>query len=359
MNLPLKLSSEKQKGIVIVEEGFLDSGAGGKFIDQNYARAKKLEMEPLMKPIPVYNVDGTPNKRGTIRQYVDLDIEVHGQNRKERLLVTGLGKQKIILGYPWLRETNPMIDWKNGTLEWRQPKLPEKETQIRTAVTILEEEDKEEYLNSTQHPLDNSELALLVSSITHEMDNDIWINAKVSTATEIQAEINLKKKELPLKEQVPKEFHKFLDIFSEEKAARFPEPRPWDHKIEMKDTFVPKSFKTYNLTPEEQVELDKFLKENLEKGYIRPSQSPMASPFFFVGKKDGKLRPCQDYRYLNEHTIKNAYPLPLISELLDNLKELDGSLNWTFDGDTIMFESETETNGKQPSRRIKDFSNPP
>jgi hypothetical protein len=76
----------------------------------------------------------------------------------------------------------------------------------------------------------------------------------------------------------------------------------------------------YNLTPQEQIELDKFLKENLDKGYIRPSQSPMASPFFFVDKKDGKLRPCQDYRYLNEHTVKNAYPLPLITELLDKLK---------------------------------------
>ena len=79
----------------------------------------------------------------------------------------------------------------------------------------------------------------------------------------------------------------------------------------------------YNLTPEEQTELDKFLKENLEKGNIRLSQSPMASPFFFVEivcKKDPGLRPCQDYRYLNEHTIKNAYPLPLISELLDKLK---------------------------------------
>ena len=57
----------------------------------------------------------------------------------------------------------------------------------------------------------------------------------------------------------------------------------------MKPDFVPKSFKTYNLTPAEQIELDKFLKENLDKGYIRPSQSPMASPFFFVTKKDGKL----------------------------------------------------------------------
>jgi hypothetical protein len=59
-----------------------------------------------------------------------------------------------------------------------------------------------------------------------------------------------------------------LDIFSEEKAHRFPESRPWDHKIEMKEGFEPKSFKNYNLTLAEQLELDKFLKENLEKGYI-------------------------------------------------------------------------------------------
>ena len=71
-----------------------------------------------------------------------------------------------------------------------------------------------------------------------------------------------------MEEQVPKEFHEFLDIFSKEKAARFPEPQPWNHKIEMKDTFVPKSLKTYNLTLEEQIKLDNFLKEILEKGYI-------------------------------------------------------------------------------------------
>ena len=135
-------------------------------------------------------------------------------------------------------------------------------------MTISEEDDKEEYLNSTQNPLDESDLATLISSITGEMDNDIWINAKMSMATEIQAELNRKKKDLPLEKQIPKEFHDFLDIFSEEKVARFPESRPWDHKIELKVTFIPKSFKTYNLTLEEQTELDDFLKENLEKGCI-------------------------------------------------------------------------------------------
>jgi hypothetical protein len=91
------------------------------------------------------------------------------------------------------------------------------------------------------------------------------------------------------KQLVPAEYHKYLDIFSKEKAHRFPESRPWDYKIKMKEKFEPKSFKNYNLTPAEQIELDKFLKENLEKEYIRPYQSPMASPFFFVSKKDGKL----------------------------------------------------------------------
>ena len=84
-------------------------------------------------------------------------------------------------------------------------------------MTISEEDDKEKYLNSTQNPLDESDLATLISSITGEMDNYILINAKMSMATEIQAELNRKKKDLPLEEQIPKEFHDFIDIFSEEK----------------------------------------------------------------------------------------------------------------------------------------------
>ena len=62
-----------------------------------------------------------------------------------------------------------------------------------------------------------------------------------------------------------------------------------------------------------------FIEENLKTGWIWPSKSPQASPFFFVKKKDRKLRPVQDYWYLNKHTIKNAYPLPLIANLVNNL----------------------------------------
>ena len=156
MYLPIKISSEKQKEMEIVEEGFLDCGATGKFIDQNYAKAKGMELETLKKSIKVYNVDGTQNKRGTIRHYIDLNIEIHGKTCKERFLVTGLGKHRIILGFPWLKDMNPIIDWDKGTLDWRKPKtekvLPEKEKRIRTTATIVEEEDREAHLNSTQNP---------------------------------------------------------------------------------------------------------------------------------------------------------------------------------------------------------------
>ena len=70
---------------------------------------------------------------------------------------------------------------------------------------------------------------------------------------------------------------------------------------------------------EEREEVREFVKEQLRKGYIQPSKSPQMAPVFFVGKKDGKKRMVQDYRYLNEWMIKNNYLLPLISDILENI----------------------------------------
>jgi hypothetical protein len=181
-------------------------------------------------------------------------------------------------------------------------------------------ENKDNKQDRTQYPLIENETDLVMNFIAQEQQ-EIWINTKTSNSIEFHLTHNEKKTNLTLEQQVPTEYHDYLDVFNEKKAGQFPEPRTWDHKIELKDGFQPKSFKSYNLTPEEQKEMDKFIKDNLDKGYIRPSQSPMASPTFFIKKKDGGLRPCQDYRYLNDWTIKNAYPLPLISELMDKIKD--------------------------------------
>jgi hypothetical protein len=117
------------------------------------------------------------------------------------------------------------------------------------------------------------------------------------------------------------EYERHAKVFSEREAQRFPGPRIWDHTIELKKD-APSTIpgKVYALTQVEQKALQEFLTEHLRKGYIRPSKSPYASPFFFIKKKDGKLRPVQDYRKVNEWTIRNRYPLPLIPELINRVK---------------------------------------
>ena len=90
----------------------------------------------------------------------------------------------------------------------------------------------------------------------------------------------------------------------------------WDHVIGMKEGFVPRKGKVYLFSREKREE---FIQEQLRKGYIRPSKLSQTASVFFVGKKDSKKRMVQDYRYLNEWTIKNNYPLPLISDVVENI----------------------------------------
>jgi hypothetical protein len=130
------------------------------------------------------------------------------------------------LGYTWLKEMNPLIDWKKETLEWRKwkhsvlkkqpeesktikyytfvkgmiektepkkPKSGKKSKPKKQPVIMITEEDKEEYLNHTQNPLNKEEdrLEQVIFSMTKE--DNIWINAKGTKSTEIQIEINKKK----------------------------------------------------------------------------------------------------------------------------------------------------------------------
>ena len=75
----------------------------------------------------------------------------------------------------------------------------------------------------------------------------------------------------------------------------------------------------YSLSRDEREKVQVFVEDQLRKGYIWPSKSPQTLPVYFVAKKDGKRRMVQDYRYINEGTIKNVYPLPLISDILDRV----------------------------------------
>jgi hypothetical protein len=122
------------------------------------------------------------------------------------------------------------------------------------------------------------------------------------------------------KVEIPKEYQKFAKVFSEEESQRFPPRRSCDHAIEFKPG-APDAIecKIYPMTWVKDKALDVFINEQLEKGYIRPSKLQYASSFFFIRKKDGKLRPVQDYRKINTWTVRNQYPLPLIGDLIHDL----------------------------------------
>ena len=119
ITIPIRFPTSLKKDRKIIDEhALIDCGAGGRFIDQNYARKLNLPLIPLSRPLPVKNVDGTPNKKGSIRHKVRLRLKIGNRYFKETLLVSGLGRQKIILGLPWLTEHNPDIDWQTGVIKW-------------------------------------------------------------------------------------------------------------------------------------------------------------------------------------------------------------------------------------------------
>ena len=146
---------------------------------------------------------------------------------------------------------------------------------------------------------------------------------KVTILTQIAQEAK------PVEAILPEWCKDFEDVFSEKTHEKLPPHRPYDHVIDLKPNFIPKIVKVYPLNPLKMETCKAFVKEHLKTGHIVPSKSPQASPFFFIPKKDGTLRPCQNYRYLNPFTIRNAYPLPLILELIDNMK--DSTLFTKFD----------------------------
>jgi len=107
-------------------------------------------------------------------------------------------------------------------------------------------------------------------------------------------------------------------MFEQQQEGKLPPSRPWDHTIELKPGAPPTLIsKTICLSQTEQQELLKFIKEDTARGTICPSKSPYATSFFFIKKKNGKLRPVQDYQPVDAWTIKNRYPLPLIPQLID------------------------------------------
>jgi hypothetical protein len=115
---------------------------------------------------------------------------------------------------------------------------------------------------------------------------------------------------------IPPEYYNDINLFQKEGANKFPPHQYIDHTIDLVPRGKPLFGPLYSISVKELQVLKNYLEEHLSKGFIQASSSSAAALILFVKKSDGSIRVCLYYRALNDLTVKNRYPLPLINETL-------------------------------------------
>ena len=289
----IKVTLETPSGETLDIITLLDSRCTGTTIDKRFAKEKGLKTYKLSVPIPVYNADRSINSAGSIREFTIIKMRIGDHFKQIAMAMSNLNTHPIFLGYDWLKKHNPQIDWKAKTLQFMC------ENEHTPGLLDPEIDDKE---------VEPEQLFMINYEYFRNLSTDIAIVVGELKQTKTFEEI------------ISEAYHEYKDVFAKEMFDKLPPCQPWDHAIKLLLGNHKVDCKTYNLTTAEQKELDNFLEENLSTGHIQPSKSQFTSAFFFVKKKDGKLCPIQDYQKLNDITVKNQYPLPLISKLIDKLK---------------------------------------
>ncbi len=246
-------------------QAMIDSGAAGDFLDLSLAKELGIPTQLLPHPQAVTALDGRPLEPGRVTEATQsLRLTIHQHQQEETFYLIDSPEYPVILGHPWLRRHNPWIDWSAGTiLSW----------------------------GSTCH------LTCLRPS---------------APSSEIQESVDLSR--------VPSSYHQFKAVFSKSRGTSLPPHRPYDCAIELLPGSCPPRGRIFSLSSPERTAMDTYIKESLAAGIIRTSTSPAGAGFFFVGKKDGGLRPCIDYRGLNKITVRNRYPLPLMATAFELLQ---------------------------------------
>src|SRR5258708_23429819 len=161
-----------------------------------------------------------------------------------------------------------------------------------------------------------------------------YIGAMDTPSQQLAHEAQKAEESQPLEDMVLVQYCNFRDVFSKEAFDELPPWKTWDHAIDLTPGAELPHSQTFSLSPAEQKELNNFLHENLMNGHICPSKSHMGAPVFFIKKKDGSPCLVQDYWKLNKITVKNSYPLPLVSNILTCLHDADSftvlDLCWGF-----------------------------
>jgi hypothetical protein len=210
-----------------------------------------------------------------ITHFLDLDVCTNGIHKEMRFLITDIGHEEVLLGYPWLATFEPRFNWKSAVID--KCILPIVISSINPhairnwpiIATALSEETKQ--------------------SIVRQLESEctIW---GISTNLTIQA------KEQQVDAEVPKEYHEFTRLFNKEATNHFPPSREWDHAINLKpgapDTL---NCKVYPMTRDEDTTLEKFLDEMVAKGYCiyDPLNPPTPCHSSLSRRKTGNYNQCK------------------------------------------------------------------
>ena len=265
----------------------VDLGATENFMSLEYTKYLKLPIKWLLEPRKLFNVNGTTNQDGELQFFMDLQVQTRIQCTNLWFFLSNLGENKAILGYPWFAAMQLRIDWKRGWINHAQLPIILQAPDSAKACFIPRQINKPQQ-EHIQYYI--GQVAIYPEDATQKQNDN----------TEDQSKI-------------PPQYRKYSWVFSKEASHKFPPSRIWDHVIELKPG-APASLprKLIHLSQVELKELQKFISEHLKCRTIWPSKSLYIALFFFIKKKDGKLWPVQDYCLINQWTIQNKYPLPLI-----------------------------------------------
>ena len=310
----LELSSTVQKRPVKM---LIDSGATGNFVSDAMVTALKLQVQQDEDDDEVTLADGTVVSTAGYVQFVMKCGDFKGKIVAR--VFPNLHKE-CILGIPWLEYENPDIDWTRRHVTIQRPgcilTLPvvRRRQQKPSIETVNLCSAKQVARWFRRRKVEQAYLAFIRP--VHDKEEIVpVVPEKTETGCDVEKAYH---KDMP--EEIKAVLQDYKDIFPTDLPPGLPPVRMGhEFKIELEDETPPIHRPIYKLSPLELEEAKKQIQYMLEHGYIRPSISPYGAPVLFAPKKDGGLRFCIDYRWLNKKTIKNRYPLPLPEELFDRL----------------------------------------
>ncbi len=251
-------------------------------------------------------------------------LKVADKSKKRPFLAQSLHCQgeNIIFGLPWLTQMDPHINFKTRTIT-----LKHEDNSVTLNVQPEQKENKQQGSNTNNNSIITN-LMELATSIEEE-ENGISEGAMQQYLRSSNQESDyVKKKKGQLKSKEAKAIEdkllkEFKDVFADELPFGAPPSRGHELRIKVKPNSRPPAKTASRLNPRHSKFADKWIKEMLEKGKIRRSQSEYAAPHFYVDKPEstetGEYRAVTHFRALNDITVKNTYPLPRTDELFDKM----------------------------------------